>query len=64
MGVFQNRIQIVEKPKPNKPDKVNFKSVNGYHAIGELDEHRTLTAKNPVVATVKPKTKTFWFTYI
>ena len=58
MGLFQNEIQMVEKPKNNKPDKVKLKSLNGYGAVREkLDEHNTLTTESPVVATVKPKTK-------
>ena len=42
----------------NKPYKVKPKSLNGHDAIGEkLDENNTLTMKNPVAATEKPKTK-------
>ena len=57
MGLFQNEIQIVEKPKNDKPDKVKLKSLNGYDAIREkLDEHNTLTVKQLVV-NEKTKTK-------
>ena len=50
MVLFQNEIQIAGKPKSNKPDKVNLKSLKGYDAIREkLDENNTLTVKQPVV---------------
>ena len=38
MGLLQNEIpivEIVEKPKNNKPNKVKLKSLNGYEAIRE-----------------------------
>ena len=33
MGLFQNEIRIVEKPKNNKIDTIKTKSLNGYGAI-------------------------------
>ena len=56
MGLFQNEIQMVEKPKNNKPDKVKIKSLNGYGAVDKLDESNTLTVKQPV-ANEKNKNK-------
>ena len=59
MGLFQKEIQLVENPKQNNTtNNVKIKSLNGYDAIGErLDEHNTLTVKQPVVVNEKPKTK-------
>ena len=37
MILFQNEIQIVEKPKSNKPDKVILNYLNGYDAIREIN---------------------------
>ena len=48
MGLFQNEIKIVEKPK--KTNNVKIKSFNGHGAIREkLDDNNTLTVKQPVV---------------
>ena len=33
MGLFQNEIQIVEKSKNNKPEKIKFKCLNGYESM-------------------------------
>ena len=56
MGLIQNEIQIVEKPKNNKPDKVKLKYLNGYDYIREqLYEGNTLTVNNPVVINEKYK---------
>ena len=58
MGLFQKEIQIVEKLKNNKPDKVKLKSLNGCDAIrGKLDDNNnTWTVKQPMV-NEKSKTK-------
>ena len=43
-------IQIDGKPKNNKTNDVKIKYLKGYDAIREkLDEHNTLTVKQPVV---------------
>ena len=58
MGLFQNGIQIVKKPKSNKTKNFKIKSLNGYDAIGEkLDENNTLTVKQPVVVNEQTKSK-------
>ena len=56
-GIIPKKIQIVEKHKNNKPDKVKRKSLNGYDAIRRTWWNNILTAENPVVATAKPKAK-------
>ena len=57
MGLFQNEIQVIEKPKHNKHDKVKLKLFNGYDSIREeVDQGNTLIVKNPVVIE-KAKTK-------
>ena len=49
MGFFKNEIQINEKPKNNKTDKIKINSVNECGAIKkQLDENNTLTVKQPV----------------
>ena len=58
MGLFQNEIRIVGKPKNNNTFIVQTKSLNGYDAIRrKLDEDNTLTVKQPVVVNEKSKTK-------
>ena len=59
MGLFQKEIQLVEQPKQNNnTNYIQITYLNGYDAIGErLDEHNTLTVKQPVVVDEKPKTK-------
>ena len=59
MGCFNKGVELISPPKKqnanNKTMKV--KSLNGYDSIREkLDEHNTLTVKNPVV-NEKPKPK-------
>ena len=50
MVLFQNWVNIAEKPKNNKTNNVKTKSLNGYGTIGEkLDDNNTLTVKQPVV---------------
>ena len=50
MCLFQNGIEIAEKPKHNKTNNANIKSLNGCDAIREkLDDNNTLTVKQPVV---------------
>ena len=49
MGLFQNEIQMVKQPKNKKINDIKIKCLNGYGAIREqLDEHNTLTVKQPV----------------
>ena len=56
MGLFRNEIQIAEKHKTNKPDKVRIKCLNVYNAMREgLDENNTLTVKHQPIEFVKPK---------
>ena len=58
MGLFQNEIDIVEKPKNNKTNNVIKKTLNGYYAIREkLDENNALTVKQPAVVNEQTKTK-------
>ena len=56
---YSKEIQLVEQPKQhNTTDNINIKLLKGYGAIREiLDEHNTLTVRQPVVANEKPKTK-------
>ena len=57
MGLFQNEIQIVEKPKSNKTNNIRIKSLNGYDAMREkLDGNNILTVKHQPIESVKPKT--------
>ena len=47
-----------KQPKHNKTNNVEINYLNGYDAIGEkLDEHSTLTVKQPVVVNEKTKSK-------
>ena len=56
MGLFKAVGLIIPPKKQNKPIKI--KSLNGYDAIREkLDEGNTMTVKNPVQESTKPKTK-------
>ena len=49
MGLFQNEIKIPEKPKNNKTNNIKIIFLNGYDVIrNKLDEHNTLTVKQPV----------------
>ena len=62
MGLFNNsevELIIPPKKKSGKNDKAaKVKSLNGYDAIREkIDEDNTLTVKQPVEQTTKPKTK-------
>ena len=51
---------MVEKHK-NNPDKVKLKSLNAYDAIKEkLDEHNTLTVKQPVVNEKTKNKSQYW----
>ena len=48
MRLFQNGVQVVEKPKNNEADRVKLKSFNGYDSIGEeIDQGNTWTVKKP-----------------
>ena len=58
MGIYE--VELIIPPKKqntnNKTIKVN--SVNGYGAIrAKIDQGNTLTVKQPVQETTKPKTK-------
>ena len=57
MGLFNNEVELIVPPKKqNKTIKI--RSLNGYDAIREeLGEGNTLTVKQPVQETTKPKTK-------
>ena len=58
MGLSQNEIRIVGKPKESKTNTIKMKSLNEYGAIREkLDENNALTVKQPVVANEKSKIK-------
>ena len=58
MGFFRKGIQSVENLKNIKTNNIKMVSLNGYDAIRErLDEHNTLTVKQPVVVNEKPKPK-------
>ena len=54
MGLFQNEVQIVEKPKHNKTNNVEIKPLNGYDNIRKrFDENNTLTVKRQPIESVK-----------
>ena len=59
MGLFKEVELITPPKKRNTHNKtINVKSLNGYDAIREeLDEGSTMTVKQPVQETTKPKTK-------
>ena len=56
MGLFKEVELIIPLKKHNKTIKV--KSLNGHDAIrGKIDQGNTMTVKQPVQETTKPKTK-------
>ena len=60
MGFFNNEVELIVPPKRQNTNNktIKVKSLNGYDAIGEqLDEGNTMTVKQPVEPTTKPKTK-------
>ena len=59
MGLFKEVELIIPPKKQNTNNKtIKIKPLNGYDAIREnLDDGNTMTVKQPVQETTKPKTK-------
>ena len=60
MGFFNKEVELIIPPKKQDANNktIKAKSLNGYDAIREkLDEGNTMTVKQPVEPTTKPKTK-------
>ena len=54
MGLFEE-VELTAPPKKHKTIKI--KPLNGYDAIREKHEGNTVTVKQPVQESTKPKTK-------
>ena len=60
MGFFNKEVELIIPPKKQNTNNktIKVKSLNGYDAIREkLDEGNTMTVKQPVEPSTKPKTK-------